>query len=485
MTRLENLSNELFFEIFDYLHALDIFMGFSSLNERISMILSSIPLRVVVSSYHCYRQLEILSSYLTDHAHQVISLSLQNYVRDFSSVISFFFTRHTFENLELCAFYSDHSSLRLQNVIQQLQNLNKLRSFRLIAAPCIEFCETERQYLSQTILTHKSSLLRSIDLSYYFNHSHITNAVTCNWILTSLTLTFYKLPGNLSIYCILSVLHTYRALRRLHLYISTFTRSDVEQSYVQNCSTVYQDYVPVLSSLEFFDLQIKAMCSSEHISNYINDLLDGHQWQRILTNHVPYLKKFDFLIILLNRRALLNLDYIVNSFQYFVVHYDDWHMIVKRSRFYVERPGEYVSLRTLTYSINQREYDFVESGIVLATLDVRSTLTTDAQYQMFHKHNKELKVIAPTNMSITGNVPSCPLFQNVQHLIMIFQERKEIVFHSLWDLLLIPEEENEVTDPIKCVNILNRYMDMSVVKQLDIEPKNSICQDMYIDTILL
>ncbi|CAF3360899.1 unnamed protein product [Rotaria sp. Silwood2] len=205
-------------------------MGFSSLNERISMILSSIPLRVVVSSYHCYRQLEILSSYLTKHAHQVISLSLQNYVRDFSSVISFFFIRHTFENIELCTFYSDHSSLRPQNAIQQLQNLNKLRSFRLIAAACVKFRKREKQYLSQTILTHKSSSLRSVELSYYFNHSHLTTTVTCNWILTSLTLTFYDLPSKLSIYCILPVLHTYRVLRRLRVNISIITRIGVQHS---------------------------------------------------------------------------------------------------------------------------------------------------------------------------------------------------------------------------------------------------------------
>ncbi|CAF3622234.1 unnamed protein product, partial [Rotaria sp. Silwood2] len=45
-THLEDLSNEIFFEIFDYLHALDIFTAFASLNKRISSVLQLISLRV-------------------------------------------------------------------------------------------------------------------------------------------------------------------------------------------------------------------------------------------------------------------------------------------------------------------------------------------------------------------------------------------------------------------------------------------------------
>ncbi|CAF2753117.1 unnamed protein product [Rotaria sp. Silwood2] len=148
-------------------------MAFSSFNQRISSILSLIHLRIVVSSFHCRREMEIHSSYLIDHVNQVVSLSLEDSILDLSSVISFFFNRHTFVNLELCAFYTNHSSLRLQNIIQQLKSYNKLRSFRLILTHYIEFHKTEKQYLSETILTHQSSALRSLELEYYCNHSHL------------------------------------------------------------------------------------------------------------------------------------------------------------------------------------------------------------------------------------------------------------------------------------------------------------------------
>jgi len=92
MTRLEDFSNEIFFEIFEYLHAIDIFMGFSALNQRISSILSSIHPRIIISSSDCRHQMKILSLNLINYAHQVISISLNDSLRDLSSVISFLFT---------------------------------------------------------------------------------------------------------------------------------------------------------------------------------------------------------------------------------------------------------------------------------------------------------------------------------------------------------------------------------------------------------
>ncbi|CAF1281790.1 unnamed protein product [Rotaria sp. Silwood1] len=121
MTRLEDLSNEIFFKIFDYLHTLDIFTAFSTLNQRITLILPSISLRTVVSSYHCHRQIKFLSSYIIDYTRQVVSICLEDFIRDFTSVISFFFIRHTFENLELCALYSSYWSIQIRTALQQLQ----------------------------------------------------------------------------------------------------------------------------------------------------------------------------------------------------------------------------------------------------------------------------------------------------------------------------------------------------------------------------
>jgi hypothetical protein len=118
ITQLENLFNDLFLEIFDYLHAVDLFMALSSLNNRISSILASTQLHVVISELHSCHQIKFLSSHLTHHAHQVILVSLEDQVHDFSSVIPYFFNQHTFINLQSCIFHSICPSSRFNRVIR-------------------------------------------------------------------------------------------------------------------------------------------------------------------------------------------------------------------------------------------------------------------------------------------------------------------------------------------------------------------------------
>jgi hypothetical protein len=63
ITLFEHLSNDLLLEIFDYLHALDLFLTFSS-------ILFSAQLHLFISKCHCRSQMKFLSSHLIHHAHQ-------------------------------------------------------------------------------------------------------------------------------------------------------------------------------------------------------------------------------------------------------------------------------------------------------------------------------------------------------------------------------------------------------------------------------
>ena len=126
-TQLEHLSNEIFFEIFDHLHALHIFTAFTSLNHRISAILHSIPLHVVISADHSRRQVEylsILSSHFSCTAgHFTTSVwynsrSLVSYSINITSLI--------FDHVIV---YDIEHSTELTNVIGQLRTLDRLVSF--------------------------------------------------------------------------------------------------------------------------------------------------------------------------------------------------------------------------------------------------------------------------------------------------------------------------------------------------------------------
>lgn len=230
ITQFEDLSNDLFLEIFDYLHALDLFTTFSSLNNRISSILFLTRLHVVVSKLHCQHQIKILSSHLTHHAHQVVSLSLHDQLRDFTSVISFIFNQHTFKNLQSCKFYSIHPSSKLDNVIQKLENLDKLVIFRLIQPKDIPMPDAIKRDLSKTILMHRSPVLCSVNLKFRYNYPNLVCNIAVNSTVTSLYMTFYGSATICLIYRILPILRNYRALRVLRISILNDNKSNTQQT---------------------------------------------------------------------------------------------------------------------------------------------------------------------------------------------------------------------------------------------------------------
>jgi hypothetical protein len=230
INQFEGLSNDLFLEIFDYLHALDLFMAFSSLNHRISSILLLTQLHVVISKLHCRHQIKFLSSHLTHHAHQVISVSLHDQLHDFSSVIPYFFNQHTFINLRSCIFYCIGPSSRFNRVIGQLKTLTKLELFQIIQPCSMSLSDPLKRKLSKTILKHRLSNLRLVNLSVAYDYRYLTDNISVNWTLTSLRLMFFGSSNFCSIYGILPVLRAYRVLRQFRISIEKNKYLDIYQA---------------------------------------------------------------------------------------------------------------------------------------------------------------------------------------------------------------------------------------------------------------
>jgi hypothetical protein len=61
---------------------------------------------------------------------------------------------------------------------------------------------------------------------------------------------------------------------------------------------------------------------------FTDDLVNGSAWQKMLEIYVPFLSQFDFHISILKKYPKLDLDMVVNSFQYFVEKYSKWQMII-------------------------------------------------------------------------------------------------------------------------------------------------------------
>ncbi|CAF1010310.1 unnamed protein product [Rotaria sp. Silwood1] len=353
-TCLEDLSNEIFFEIFDYLHALDIFTAFASLNKRILSILQSIRLHVIILDSNYDREIKFLSSHLTYHADQVISLKCYDTIRDRSSIISLLFNRHHFVNLQSCIFMLDNSSTILANVIRQVESLNTLVAFFIIQPNYKKTNEKGKCDLTRPLSMNKSSSLRSVRRSYDYDQSDIStyNSIATN--LTSLDLLLSGLTKTVSVYSILPIFRVCDRIRYLHVIIK---HEILSENYKFNASMqelyINENDLPISPQVTSFDLSIFLKCSIHSIAyilrcmpnlnrfkflygtrtvarSFTDDLVNGYTWQHMFEMYTPFLSKFDFHISIEKNYPKLDLDIVINSFQYFVNKYLKWHMIIDR-----------------------------------------------------------------------------------------------------------------------------------------------------------
>ncbi|CAF1323948.1 unnamed protein product [Rotaria sp. Silwood1] len=353
-TCLEDLSTEIFFEIFDYLHALDIFTAFASLNKRILSILQSIRLHVIILDSNYDREIKFLSSHLTYHADQVISLKCYDTIRDRSSIISLLFNRHHFVNLQSCIFMLDNSSTILANVIRQVESLNTLVAFFIIQPNYKKTNEKGKCDITRTLSMNKPSSLRSVRRYYDYDHSDIStyNSIATN--LTSLDLLLSGLTKTVSVYSILPIFRVCDRIRYLHVIIK---HEILSENYKFNASMqelyINENDLPISPQVTSFDLSIFLKCSIHSIAyilrcmpnlnrfkflygtrtvarSFTDDLVNGYTWQHMFEMYTPFLSKFDFHISIEKNYPKLDLDIVINSFQYFVNKYLKWHMIIDR-----------------------------------------------------------------------------------------------------------------------------------------------------------
>ncbi|CAF1403818.1 unnamed protein product [Adineta steineri] len=122
---------------------------------------------------------------------------------------------------------------------------------------------------------------------------------------------------------------------------------------IPNFPSINEDDLPAIPILKILNLQIFTQCNIHSLSlilhcmsnlqelsltlvnNHMNQWLidsfiNGNNWQRMLTGYVANLKVFDFHMSFLMDNRLLDLNLILNSFRYFVTHYNGWHMGISR-----------------------------------------------------------------------------------------------------------------------------------------------------------
>ncbi|CAF3296569.1 unnamed protein product [Rotaria sp. Silwood2] len=356
-TLFEDLSNEVLCEIFDYLNAFDLFLTFTSLNERISTILKYIRLHIIVDSMYYRYKIEFLSHHLTYHSHQVSSLDICDKICGHINIIAYLFDRYEFSNLRSCTFRCLDASSKLENVIKQLKKQTQLVSlhiFQSYDAKNDHLTRNHAHLFSEMVLLNTPLSLRCATLRFHYDYPELITSTIINTNLTYLKLLFYGAFDKISIYSLIPVFRIHKSLQQLNVIIkSSEMLRYITNINIPNALSINKDDLPIVASLKKFDLQILTQFDIHSLSlilycmpnlqdinftfiteyldtPYIDVLLNGNIWQQILISHVTYLNTFNIHISLLTNDGLFDLQSILDSFRCFLTQFDGWHMAISR-----------------------------------------------------------------------------------------------------------------------------------------------------------
>ncbi|CAF1262755.1 unnamed protein product [Rotaria sp. Silwood1] len=290
ITSVENLSNELYYEIFDYLHGNEIYQAFSNLNYRFQQFLgsSSFPLKIRINSSSYKSYMNTYQQLLLNNKHRIISLhlSLSLHNHEFFSSYSI---NSSFNCLESFMLFNI-SLYRLLSLLTSSTGLPRLFSltidiqwilddltevYRLIfILPKLKYmkCSTNGTVISMLLPIAKKEQLSSIEY-LVINHSCTFNQVSTIISYTPKLchlnfMTFYDnyfnneilLPMNLFRLTYLSIKMYYVMLNKLKLFI---TKTGCNLKVLRVITRSYE-----------------------------RDCLDADRWQEFITNYLPDLEKF-------------------------------------------------------------------------------------------------------------------------------------------------------------------------------------------------
>ncbi|CAF2389001.1 unnamed protein product [Rotaria sp. Silwood2] len=502
-THLEDLSNEIFFEIFDYLHMLHIFTGFTLLNKRISNILQSTPLHIVISFGNSRQQIDFLLSHLTSHEDQVISINILDRIRDHSSIIHLLLNRHNFINLKSCKFISIQSMTKLNNIIKQIGNLNKLVILELIQPDRKDLNENNNDELTRILLTNKSSSLRSFKLQYPNHYLNISNYAFINSNLISLHLRISGSSSTVSIHTVLPIFRLCYRIRYLGIVLQHDKRFENNINVSNHLSPINENDLPILSQLTYFNLLIGASCDIWSISfmlhcmpnlkhfyfyllvqtsswPFTNPYLDGYVWQQILEN-LSYLSKFEFHMTVTKRKPKLDLDFVINSFNYFVKKYSNWNMIIDSWLYGSHLQDELIILRTMNYIKGKFAAKINIPCIHFRTFETRTTEKTIDEHYSFYSDITKLTVYIQNKKS---NVTwSCPLFQNVTNLLVEMSIIKSSWWNNLFNIANFRQTTND-NNAQENLTYLSNFVDLKNITTLEFSSAFHINRWKHVEFIL-
>ncbi|CAF1325834.1 unnamed protein product [Adineta steineri] len=316
-TCFENFSNELFYEIFDYLDGNDIFKIFSNLNYRFQHLItcSSIPFTIKFRSHTTSQFIDCCKIVIFPNRHRILSLNLK-----YESLINNFF-KH-------CII--DSSFTRLQSVVLSNISINRavillfyLKSLPNLVSLNMRIKEEMDSDLSDIyrmifILPSLKYNKLSLFLDYGEEDTNISIPLAINEQFSTIEYMVINhtctLDNLMSVLCHTPQLH--------HLLCDTLVEED-ESNVTNEQSIILSNLVYIRINncqIDFdrFEMFIKKVSSLLQVlcikQKYNKAYLDPNRWKRLIKNYIPNLHRFIYKYPKYNDYETTSLDTIFNQF---------------------------------------------------------------------------------------------------------------------------------------------------------------------------
>jgi hypothetical protein len=284
---IENLSNEIFYEIFDYLNGYDIYQAFSNLNIRFENLFlhSSFLMNTEISS----------ETKLDSHYEQFIHSNKHR-------IISFYFDDQTMVNQFILLFSIDLLFINLESLILNQISTSQLLLllFYLKSLPHLSSLFIRLDYYNDD-LAHIYQIIFRLPLRYLT--FDILDHDRSNSTLPMATNKQYSSIEYLSIchyFTLKEFTHILSYTPRLsHLHCMDFLESNNDNVKIKLSNLVHLSIDIYYLDFDKYETFLLKFCSNLQSLNVAiqrsnESYLDGDRWERLISQNMPLLNKFIF-----------------------------------------------------------------------------------------------------------------------------------------------------------------------------------------------
>jgi hypothetical protein len=279
---IENLSNEIFYEIFDYLDGLDIYLAFSNLNYRFEQLLTCSSIRYKINLYYSTTKELFLNNY-KQIKHQIYSINFQLPKKSMNELLTI---DCSFNNLQ-SILIGDIQKEKLISLLIHLSDFPSLYSLDIKTTDSIE----DLNHVYELIFSLPK--LKSNKLNLYGNECSISIPMSNNKQISPIE--YLNIAHSYTFDELCALISYTPKLRHLNL-----SHSNKDDEDVQDMLPIDLDHLEIFTNcLNFdeFEIFIEKMNSKLKILNVVSSnrditYLDANRWQELIEQNIPQLEKF-------------------------------------------------------------------------------------------------------------------------------------------------------------------------------------------------